>query len=363
MTPSDNETGKGLAQLNTVVDIVVRLAVLAFLLGWCILILQPFMSLILWGIIIAVAIYPVYESLRKRLKGRSGLAATLISLFFLLALLIPTLLLADSLAEGIVHIRDIYREGQLVIPAPGEQVKNWPMFMKPVADFWKLASENLQAAVSQFQEPVKKALGWVLSFLMGAGMGILQLLASIIVAGVILGYSDSGSAAIKRVFVRLAGDRSHSYAELSTVTIRNVVKGILGVAATQSLLAGIGFFVAGVPLAGLWTLIALIFAIVQVGVGPVVIPVVIYVFMTAEPLTAWLFLGWSILVLVSDNVLKPFLLGRKAPVPMLVVFLGSVGGFISSGFLGLFLGPVMLSLGYILYNNWVEIQEGVKNEE
>jgi predicted PurR-regulated permease PerM len=132
-----------------------------------------------------------------------------------------------------------------------------------------------------------------------------------------------------------------------------VVKGVLGVAVVQSAIAGVGLFAIGIPFAGLWCFVCLILAIMQVGVGPVLIPAIIYAYATHEVLPATLFLGCSVLALISDNILKPILLGRNAPVPLLVVFIGAIGGFIANGFLGLLLGPVILSLAYNLFNSWL----------
>ena len=138
------------------------------------------------------------------------------------------------------------------------------------------------------------------------------------------------------------------------MTIRNVSRGIIGVAFIQATLAGIGFLIAGVPLAGLWALISLFLAIIQIGVTPVLIVVIIYIFSTASTLTAVLLTIWLILVGLSDNILKPLLLGKGAPVPMLVIFLGAIGGFIFSGFMGLFLGAIVLSIGYKLLQAWLD---------
>ena len=123
----------------------------------------------------------------------------------------------------------------------------------------------------------------------------------------------------------------------------------------QALLAGMGFLIAGVPGAGLWAFLCLFLAIIQIGIAPVAIPVIIYMFYSANTLTAGLLMVWLILVMLSDNFLKPILLGRGAPVPMLVIFLGSIGGFISMGFIGLFVGAVILSLGFKLFQAWLKV--------
>jgi predicted PurR-regulated permease PerM len=136
-------------------------------------------------------------------------------------------------------------------------------------------------------------------------------------------------------------------------TIRSVARGILGVAFLQSILAGLGFLAVGVPGAGLWALLCLLLAVVQIGIFPVVIPAVIYVFYTADTSTAVLFLVWGVLVSALDNVLKPMLLGRGVNVPMAVIFVGAIGGFLASGIVGLFIGSVILVLGYQLFMAWL----------
>jgi predicted PurR-regulated permease PerM len=343
--------------LSRAIEITIRLGVLAFIFGWCFEIVAPFLSPVLWGLIIAVTVYPLFNSIKKKLGGRGTLTATLLTLTFLCLLLIPTFFLGDSLFDGIQKLKSLYQSGHL-IPPPDESIKSWPAIAKPVADLWILASNNLQDAMMKYEPQVKKAASLVFSFLTGTGLGILQFLLSIIIAGVFLNYAQAGGNTIHKIFIRLAGNKGEHFAHLSEITIRNVVKGILGVAIIQTLMAGLGFFIAGVPAAGLWTLFCLILAIVQIGVGPVALGVVIYMFATADILTASLLAAWTLVVMLSDNILKPILLGRGAPVPMLVVFLGSVGGFIASGFIGLFLGPVILSLGYKLFLSWLEEARG-----
>ena len=225
---------------------------------------------------------------------------------------------------------------------------------KPVVDFWKLASEDLQGAMAQYSDQLKAAVAWFLSAVAGIGGGVLQFVASIIIAGVLLAYSTSVGNAATKIFIKLVGQNGENFASTMVITVRSVVKGILGVAVIQASMAGLGFFIAGVPYAGVWTVACLFFAVIQVGAGPVAIPVMIYMFSAADTLTAVLLAIWLVITLISDNILKPLLLGRGAPAPMLVVFLGAIGGFITSGILGLFLGAVILTLGYKLFMVWLE---------
>jgi len=343
--------------LTKVIEVLIRVLILGWIVGWSIMILSPFISIILWSMIIAISISPIFHRLKKMFRKRGGLAATIVTTFLLAIIIIPAVILSNSLIEGIENLKEVYISGQLVIPPPSpERVQNWPGLAKPVLDMWTLASQNTEAAFMQYQDELKKGIGWVLSALAKAGLGVAQLVVSIIISGFLLAYGESAASGIRKLFVRLAGDRGESFMELSETTIRNVVKGVLGVAAVQTAIAGVGLFAIGIPFAGLWCFICLILAIVQVGVAPVLIPAVIYAYGTHEVLPATLFLGCSILALISDNILKPILLGRNAPVPLLVVFLGAIGGFITSGFLGLLLGPVILSLAYNLFNSWINDQ-------
>jgi predicted PurR-regulated permease PerM len=340
-------------QLKQLIQVILQLGILVLIFGWCFKMLSPFLSPILWGMIIAVTAYPMYAALRAKLGNRGKLASMLVTVLFLSIVLIPSILLAESLVEGIQHFRETLQGGESLIPPPGDKVKDWPSFTKPVVDIWQSASDNLQGVAVKYKDQLVSGGKYILALIGKTGVGILEFVVSIILAGLFLAYSKEGETMLRSIFVKLAGDKGDELAAVSEGTIRSVVKGILGVAFVQTFMAGLGFFIAGVPAAGLWTFFCLIFAIIQVGVGPILIPVIIYMFNTADTTTAVVFLIWGIIIMVSDNILKPILLGRGAPVPMLVVFLGSIGGFIASGFLGLFLGAVILSLGYKLFQTWI----------
>ncbi len=346
------------------IEVALRLGLLAALLFWCLAILKPFIPLLIWGVIIAVTLFPFFNALNKRLKNRSGLTATLLVVFLLTIIIIPCVLLADSLLDGIRHLRETYQQEGSLIPPPDERVQSWPAFAKPVVDLWRLAATSTQTFVTQYREQLQDIAKWVFKALTGVGVGILEFMVAVIIAGVMLAYAKSGGDAAERVFIRLIGKRGQEFVRLTETTIRQVVKGILGVAIIQTIMASLGFFIAGVPLAGLWAVLCLIMAIIQIGVGPIVIPIIIYVWSTASTLTAILFTVWCIIVLTIDNVLKPWLLGKGAPVPMLVIFLGAIGGFVATGFVGLFLGAVILSLTYKLALEWMSLGgQGAPTEE
>jgi predicted PurR-regulated permease PerM len=231
------------------------------------------------------------------------------------------------------------------------------MIGEPIARFWTLASQDLVAAFRQASPLLTSFGSWLLSAAQGAGVALLQLVLAILIAGVFLANSQAASRFADAVASRLAGERGLILIDVAERTIRSVASGILGVAVIQALLAGLGFLVAGVPAAGLLTLICLITGVIQLGVVIVLIPVAIYLFSTADTTTAVGFLIWAMLIAPIDNILKPMLLGRGVDVPMLVIFVGAIGGFLSSGVIGLFLGAVILALGYKLFLVWLQQQE------
>jgi predicted PurR-regulated permease PerM len=346
-----------------IIETIIQLGALAFIVGWCILIIAPFLTPIVWGVIIAITIYPMFIRLSAKLGDSRKISSLILTLLLLAIILVPAILLSGSLIDGARFLKNAIQEGDSLIPPPGDRVASWPAFTKPLIDAWQLASDNLQSMVITYKDQVAAAATAILAVIAKTSFGVLQFVLSIVIAGVLLVYADEGGSTLRKIFVKIAGSRGEEMATLSEMTIRNVVKGILGVAVIQTLLAGIGFAVAGVPAAGLWTFFCLIFAIIQVGVGPIVIPIIIYLFSTADTTTAVIFLIYGIFIMISDNFLKPILLGRGAPVPMLVVFLGAIGGFIVRGFIGLFLGAVILSLGYKLFGMWLADREAKSHEK
>jgi len=352
MTTSDSSSHDKMF-LSRALEATIRIGLILLLAAWCFQIVQPFIIPVVWGIIIATATYPAYRWLEGALGGRRGIAATLFTLLMMVILITPTLKLAETLVNG-SSLLSGYLEGEsLKIPPPPESIAGWPIIGEPLARFWSLASENLGAALQQIAPQLKAFGGWLLKAAAGAGLGILKFVVAIIIAGALLAHAQGGHRAAYAIATRLAGDRGADFADLAEATVRSVAQGILGVALIQSLLAGIGFLAVGLPGAGLWALLCLLLAVVQIGIGLVVVPIVIYVFYTADTLTAVLFLIWCTPLTVLDNILKPLLLGRGVNVPMVVIFVGAIGGFLTSGIIGLFVGSVILALGYTLFIAWL----------
>lgn len=346
------------SNFEKIVDTLIRLGVLFLLLSWCLDILKPFILIIVWAVVIAVALSPIYEAIVKLFRGKKILATIFLALVLISILVIPSILVTQSLYDEINNFTETYQSNGHLIPPPGESTKDWPKFTKPILDIWQTASVDVSKVILKYSDQLKVVGEWFFIALTGIGKGILQFIVSIIIAMGLLIYSESLTRVSKNIFIKLIGNNGEHYAHVTVATIRNVVKGFLGVALIQSLMIGIGFFMAGVPFAGILTIICLVLAIIQIGVGPIAIPVVIYMFSVTDTTTASLLAVWTGITLISDNILKPIFLGRgNPPAPMLVIFLGAIGGFIFNGFIGLFLGAVILTLGYKFFLTWIDMEE------
>lgn len=340
--------------LARTIEAAIHIGLLFVLVMWCFKIVSPFLIPVIWGIILAVAVHPGYARLNGMLGGtRPGLAATLVTVLLLIGLLVPSVMLVDTVASGAQAISKQLDARTLEVPPPADDVKDWPVVGPSLFQFWELASTNIQEALTAVGPQIKAFGKWLLAGAAGAGLGILKFLLAIIIAGVLLAHSGAGERSAHAVGRRLAGARGEEFVRVAEATVRSVARGILGVALIQALLAGIGFMAVGVPGAGLWALVALFLSVIQIGIFPVTIPIVIYVFYSAEPVTAVIFLIWSIFVGLTDNILKPLLLGRGVQVPMAVIFVGAIGGFLTYGIIGLFVGAVVLALGYKLFLVWL----------
>jgi predicted PurR-regulated permease PerM len=349
----DNRQPSNRTLLAKTLDTTIHVGIVLILLFWCFRIAQPFIQIFVWGMIIAVAVFPAYRRLDSALGGRKKLAAVLFTLLLLVIIIIPCVMFAGSLVESAERLSTGIAKGSLRIPAPPDQIRSWPAIGPALHDFWRLSSENLTAAVVKVA-PHFKALGlWLLNVAAGTGFSIVSFVISILIAGVLLANGERGTHMALAISGRLSGDRGSELVNLSKATVRSVARGILGVAIIQAILAGIGFLVLGVPGAGLWAMLVLILAVVQLPTFIVLAPVVIYVFYTTSLVPAILFAVWNLAVGGCDSLLKPLLMGRGVDVPMLVVFIGAIGGFMLNGIIGLFIGAVILSLGFKLFELWL----------
>lgn len=351
---SNNEPSASKSNLNNpVIQYALQLLALALLLLSCFRIVEPFITPFIWGSVLAVALYPLHRMLRKKIKDHNAWSASIITILMLLLIIGPAVWLLLATVGEFKELVGVYRAGELQVPSPNESVKSWPVIGSTVYEYWTEASSNLTNFATEHKDQLKPVLIRLFDLLKNTGKGIVIFTLSIIISGFLLAYAQSLNNFVRALLKRIAGAAGDSMADSAALTVRNVAKGVLGVAVIQSILAGIGFVLAGIPLAGLWILVCLILAIVQIGLLPVSLGVIIYIWGNSDTLTATILTIWMIFVGVIDNILKPILLGKGAPAPMLVVFVGAIGGFMVSGFIGLFTGAIILTLGYNLITEWV----------
>lgn len=334
------------------IETAIKLGLLFLLATVCLKILNPFLMVVFWGIIIAVATYPLYLKLKNRLGGKVKLAATIFTLIAIAILITPTVMIADSVITISEDVQERIENDKLRIPPPGEDVKEWPLIGEKAYGAWSMASTDLEKTLDHFEPQLKSAGKKALGAVAGAGATILQFLISIIIAGVLVTQADASYKLSKTIFRRLAGEGVH-YTETTINTIRSVAQGVLGIALFQAILSALGMWFMDVPGWAFWTFLVLIVAIVQLPPILILGPVAAYVFTITDTTPAVIFLVYCIIVGAADGFLKPFVLGRGVSTPMLVILLGAIGGMIMSGVIGLFTGAVILALGYELLITWV----------
>ncbi|MGR8921571.1 MAG: AI-2E family transporter [Gammaproteobacteria bacterium] len=340
--------------IRQAIEIAVSLGLLFAVIAWCWQILRPFASFIVWGGVIAIAAYTPFLSLRRILGGRQKLAVIAFVLIGLALVIGPTFLFAGSLVESARSFGHDVEAGTLTIPAPSAKVQGWPVIGEKLYANWSEASSDLDAWLGVHREQLRTLGTEALKRAAGAGLSVLQFILAIVIAAVFLANADAAASGVQRFCVRAVGERGSNLVRLATATIRSVAVGVLGIAFIQAMLGGLGMMIVGVPAAGLWTLMILVLAVAQLPPLLVLLPVAIYVFSVQSTPIAVAFLVWSVAVSFSDAVLKPLLLGRGVEAPMLVILLGAIGGMILSGIIGLFVGAVVLAVGYKLLEAWLD---------
>lgn len=337
---------------NSIYDTTIRLLILFLIIGWCLMLMYPFVTIILWSLVLALALYPMHNRLTKLLGGRPKLASFIIVFSILAIFIVPIVFVANSLVNEVLALKVSYNAGLLTIPPPTEKVKGWPIIGQKLYDTWQSASLNLEQLIIQHKNQLIDVGTTVAKGILSAVSGVFQIILSLIIAGVLLIFGGASEAA-RKFFRKVGGDKGDEYANMTIKTVGSVVKGILGESLVMGILNGTVFFLAGVPYAGIWSLFAFVFAVLQLPVFLVTVPIIIYFFAVKTIVPAILWTIALVLVALSDNVLTPIMLGKGAPVPMVVIFIGVIGGFVLSGFIGLFTGAIVMSLGYSLFVGWI----------
>ena len=340
----------------SLLDVLIRAGLVFVLAVLCYRVFAPFLTLMVWALILAVAIYPLHQPLARRLGGRQGLAATLIVLLASLLIVAPTALLMGSLADTVRGFVHGVQTNTLAVPPPRASVESWPVVGERLYALWSQAHSDLPAVVERLQPKLgdlaRAALGMVASI----GVAVLLFLAAFIIAGIVMAFGRQGTGAAEAIFARIFGpERGATFVKLSVATIRAVAQGVIGIAAIQAIVIGLTLMVANVPFAGALALLVLVLGIAQIPAILVTIPVIIYIWSSGDYGNVAAIVYTIVLGIagISDNFLKPLMLGRGVDAPMPVILLGALGGMAAGGILGLFVGATLLALGYQIFMMWV----------
>jgi len=352
--PSDPAYEKRVARL--LLDVLIRAGLILVLVMLCYRVFAPFLVLMVWALILAITLYPLHRLLAAKMGGRPGLAATLIVVLGVALIVAPTAVLLNSMGDSVHRLIGEVQQNTLQIPPPKPGVAEWPVVGAKVHAYWQLAHDNLPGLVKSLQPKIGDLAKAALAIVASIGGDILAFVAAFIIAGIIIAFGEAGDRASQAIFARVFGvERGEQFTVLSVATIRAVAQGVIGIALVQAILVGLCLLVAGVPLAGVLAVVVLVLGIAQVPALIVTLPAIAYLWMSGGYGTGEAAV-YSVLLFVAgmaDNVLKPLLLGRGVDAPMPVILLGALGGMAAGGIVGLFVGAVLLALGYQIFMSWV----------
>jgi len=335
-------------------EAAIKIAMVAILCIWTYEIVKPFIMPIIWGIIIAVAVEPFIAKCSDMAGGRRKLISVLFALLVIVALIVPVVKLSASSYDALVPMIKTIQNKSVEIPPPPASVESWPLVGSYISKIWLQASSNFGAVLKQFAPQLKTAAAYLLGSVGGGVKAVLMFIISVVIASALLVSSAKWVEVIQRIMRRFAGERGPEITVLSTATIRGVMLGVVGVAIIQSVASAVGMLVAGIPVAGLWAVLVLVCAVIQLPPILILGPVAVWYFTVADTTAATIFLVYSIIVSSSDGVLKPLLMGRGVDIPMLVILIGALGGMMLSGIIGLFIGAVIVAISYTLFMAWVQ---------
>jgi predicted PurR-regulated permease PerM len=342
----------GQISIEAKVSDLVRLGIIGLFTYWTMVLIAPFALIVIWSAILAVALYPIFDALSRLIGNRPVIAATIIVIGCLALITAPLALVAVNFADATQALIGRLWSGSFTLPAAPDAIKEWPIVGERIHDTWNQIAGDLASTIIKFQAPLREVMGVVVAQLASIGGGVLSFVVSIILCGLFLTQATRLAAGIQVLASRIAGEKGVGFARLAGTTVRNVSRGVIGVAFLQTLLCGLCFVVFDIPARGALTFAVFMLCVIQLGPGLVLLPVIIWAWFSWASGTAFIFTCFAVPIMVVDNILKPILMARGLSTPMLVILIGVIGGTLSHGLLGLFLGPVVLSVFYELLKAW-----------
>jgi predicted PurR-regulated permease PerM len=332
--------------------VAIRIACFGLLGYWTLILVRPFLAIIIWSVVFTVALYPAFERLTAILGGWRGLVAAAITIIALLLILGPATWLGLSLVATTRSLVERIGDGSLQIPLPPEGINAWPLVGSKIYEIWLLAATNFSEMMSAMAPYLKPLGGRLLGAAGSFGGHLLQFMAGVVISGFLFIPGRKLATALRRVLDHVVTEHGAEFINIAGATIRNVSRGVIGIAFLQSLLLGIGFLFAGVPGAGFLSFLAFVFGVIQLGPSLIVIPVIAWSWFSMPAMTALILTIYLVPVNLLDNILRPLVMGHGLNTPMPVIFIGLVGGTIVHGLIGVFVGPIVLAIAWQLLAAW-----------
>ncbi len=336
-------------------EVIIAWAIVVILLAGCLFVMRPFISALLWALVLSFASWPIYQRVLRWVGKRRSLAATLMTLAMVVAMLVPILIVGSTVVQ---NVRDLAIAAERWLeegpPAPPQWLAKVPIVGHRAVDSWQTLAQDstkLWAAAYRLVEPISAIM---LKIGLGVGNGLLQIALSLLITFFLFRDAGRGAERLSCLVEQLSGERGRYLLKIAGDTVRGVVYGILGTALLQAVLLGIGYLIAGLPGVGLLALLTFFVSIVpMLGTGLVWIPATIWLFHQGSPGYGIFLLVWGLLVSSLDNFVRPWLISQGSDLPFLLIFFGVIGGAFAFGFVGVFLGPTLLAVGYRLVQEWI----------
>lgn len=349
-TPQRSSAGQ--ISVEARVSDLVRLGIIGLFAYWTLELIAPFALIVIWSAILAVALFPIFDALSRLIGNRPAIAALVIVVGCLVLIIAPLALVAVNFADTVQALISKVWTGEFTLPAAPAAIKEWPVIGERLHAAWNQIAGDMASTIIKFQAPIREVMGVVVAKLASIGGGVLSFVASIMLCGLFLTRAARLAAATQLLANRIGGEKGVGFARLAGTTVRNVSRGVIGVAFLQTLLCGLCFAFFDIPARGALTFAVFMLCVMQLGPGLVLLPMIIWAWFSWPSAVALVFTCIAIPITVVDNVLKPILMARGLSTPMPVILIGVIGGTLSHGLLGLFLGPVVLSVFYELLRAW-----------
>ncbi|WP_270732169.1 AI-2E family transporter [Shimia sp. Alg240-R146] len=336
------------------VDMAIRMVFLGLFIYSAIVMVTPLASVLIWAVILAVALYPTFDGLQKRLGGRKSLVSAIFVLIGLAITLGPLASAVSSSASLGSELATGLSEGTLKVPPAPEGLSEIPLLGQKASEVWSMFERNLDGALKTYSEQIIAILQAVLGKAVGLGLGLLGLALSAIIMGALLKPGPTLVAGVQRFANRVFAPRGGEFILMAGATIRNVTKGVVGVAAIQAFVVWLLLASFGFSSAATLALISLILSIIQVGPGLVLLPVVIYAWSSMSGGAALVLTVLAVPTAIMDSFLRPVFISKGLETPMLVILIGVIGGMMAYGMIGIFMGPVLFAVFYELFKAWID---------